>query len=64
MESKTLMYPMEIRCAWCDTHMTWGACRKPGQISHGICVECKKDVMKEINEIYPQKEVETCSTGH
>lgn len=64
MESNIFMYPMEIRCAWCDTHMTWGACQKPGQISHGICVECKKQALDEIEQICSEKEVEICSTAY
>jgi len=53
MENKKLLCPMEIRCAWCDSHMTWGACQTPGKISHGICPECKKVVMAEIKAIRP-----------
>lgn len=57
MANKAYLYPMEIRCAWCNTHMTWGACQTPGQISHGICPECKKIAMEEIELLCPVKEV-------
>lgn len=57
MGDKLYLYPMEIRCAWCNSHMTWGACKTKGQISHGICKECKKQALEEIDQLCSEKEV-------
>lgn len=53
MKNQQYRYPMEVRCAWCDTHMCWKSCHKPDKISHGICESCKKEIIKEIKEIRP-----------
>jgi len=58
LNEPTMLYPMEIRCAWCNTHMRWGACVKPDKISHGICPECRKEVNQEIEEFVNNKKLE------
>ncbi|MBA7610717.1 hypothetical protein ES703_17929 [subsurface metagenome] len=44
MENKEYLYPMEVKCAWCDCHLYWDSCYLPGIISHGICEPCAKKV--------------------
>lgn len=41
-------YPMEVVCAWCDIHLYWAYSEKSGQVSHGICDSCKKDLKTEL----------------
>lgn len=53
MVDHKFLYPMEVRCAWCDTHMYYRSCHAPFNISHGICDECKKGVVEEIKAIRP-----------
>ena len=49
MEKESIMYVMPVICAWCDSFLYNAQSIKPGQISHGICSNCKNGVIKEID---------------
>lgn len=37
-------------CAWCNKVMNEGPKGVNGEISHGICLECKEQVMKDMKK--------------
>lgn len=47
MNNRPLIYDMRVECAWCGKLLRMSKCVKPGQISHGICEECKERVLSE-----------------
>lgn len=57
MNKNTLMYPMEVRCAWCDRYMHTSKCHLPGKVSHGICEPCNTDLMAEVERYKKTMEV-------
>ena len=39
---------MKVQCAWCSKVIEEG--NKDDQTSHGICPDCFKEIMKEVDE--------------
>ena len=32
------------QCAWCGKHLGWARDGLPGEITHGICPKCEKEI--------------------
>jgi len=47
MITKPLIYDMRVECAWCGKYLYMSKCVKPGLVSHGICPECKDELLAE-----------------
>lgn len=47
MITKPLIYDMRVECAWCGKFLYMSKCVSPGQISHGICEDCKELLFAE-----------------
>lgn len=52
---KRELYSMESICAWCNEHMGYRKCSKPGLISHGICEACQKKYFPAALKRYTDK---------
>ena len=47
MITEPLIYDMRVECAWCGKFLRMSKCHMPGKVSHGICEECKAQVLLE-----------------
>ena len=47
-----ILYEMRVKCAWCGKLLYISQSVLPGRTSHGICVECKKQLFENFSEKY------------
>ena len=50
MINKPIIYDMRVECAWCGKYLNTIKCVRPGRVSHGICEDCKEQLLAESAE--------------